>query len=123
LRSRMLVGPHHLLQGGQDLGARPFHAGGGDLDHQQVAVAVHHQAGQAIAFAKDQPVKGLVVKLLAQRQGLPDPLLPQGRAQGPAGIMGNQAGADQGMRVDIAMAERMAAVAEDLDRLAGLENP
>ena len=114
-------GAHHRLQGGQDLGARPFHAGGGDLDHQQVAVAVHHQAGEAVAFAKDEPIEGLVVKLLAQGQGLADPLLPQGWPQGPAGIMGDQAGADQGVGIDVAVAEGMAAVAEDLDRLAGLE--
>ena len=52
---------------------------------------------------------------------LPDPLLPQGRAQGSAGIVGDQAGADQGVGVDVAMAEGMAAVAENLDRLAGIE--
>jgi hypothetical protein len=40
-----------LAQGVVDPLAVAEHAGGEELDHHQVAVAVHHQAGQAVAFA------------------------------------------------------------------------
>ena len=42
-----------LIQGGEEVGAGPFHASGGDLHRQQVAVAVYHQAGQTVALPVD----------------------------------------------------------------------
>ena len=110
-----------LVQGGEQVGAGPLHARGGDLDHQQVGVTVHHQAGQAVAFAMDQAVEGLVIEPLAQVQGLAQPFVPQGRPQGPAGVLGHQPGADQGPGVDVAMPQGMAPMGEDLNRLTRLQ--
>ena len=47
------------------------------MGHQRVLVAVHHQAGQAVRLAVHQPVTGLRIEGVTQRQRLLNALLEE----------------------------------------------
>ena len=70
------VGLEELDQRVDDRLAHRLEAGGEQLDHQPAVVAVHHQRGETVALAVDQPVGGRVDAGSAGRRGgevLPPP--------------------------------------------------
>ena len=86
-----------------------LHGGRGQLHHQVVAEAVHHQARQQVGVAVDQAVEGLVEQALAQAQRNIDPVYQQGLVQHVLDVARQQAGADQVVGAHRHDAERLAA--------------
>ncbi len=75
-----------------------------------VAVAVEHQPRQAVGLAEHQPVVGLRVQPLAQRQRHVEPLHSSARSDGLVGIAADDARADQRVRIDVGVAQELVAV-------------
>ena len=113
----------HVLDRSRDFLAPACHAEGRDLHRGRVAEHVHHQPGQAIAFAVHQPVRGG----FRARQGQDGPQVPR-RAQ-PADEEGSvnrlvgpgeQANRDLRARVVDAAADEAAVVIDQRDHASWL---
>ncbi|MCY1515837.1 hypothetical protein D9M68_504390 [compost metagenome] len=103
------AGFEHLHQGVEHGGLVALHGGGGELYHENVAEAVHHQAGEQVGIAIDQAVERLVEEALAQAQGDVDAVHQQGLVQAVLDVAGHQARADQVVRGEGDHAQRLAA--------------
>ncbi|MCY1420566.1 hypothetical protein D9M71_361930 [compost metagenome] len=88
----------HLDQGGYDVILVLLHGRRSELDHQDVAETVDHQAWQQVGIAVHQAVERLVEQALTQRQGNVDAVHQQRLVQRKLGITRQQAGADQVVR-------------------------
>ncbi len=101
--------------------AHTLHAGRGDLHHQHLAVTVHHQPRQAVAFAKYQPVVRRIKQPLAQFQRRAQPPFQQAGVKLRVGAPAEQACTDQRMRVDIRRAQQLARCCLHIGKRACLE--
>jgi hypothetical protein len=108
------------LEGGHDLVAHALHPGGGDLHHELVAEAVHHQPGEAVALAEDGAVERGAEHRVAKRDRAPDPSAQKGAVQGGVAVAAHQARGDQRARVDVSHPHRRAAGVLHLHQVAGL---
>ena len=109
---------HHLDDGGHQRLTPPLHAGGGDLYHANAAEAVNNHTGQTIALAVYQTITGLIEQALAQRQRDVQTMHQQGFGDGMVPVTAHQAGADQRMGVDVAVAQKLTLVVNDFHILA-----
>src|SRR5690606_14118212 len=101
------------------------HAGAEELHHQQVVVAVHHQAGQAVALGVDHaPGVGDLVQLQhlpAQGHGVADAALEPGRVHRDVRVGLEDAQGDARVAVVEAAADELAIDVEGIDDLAGAQ--
>ncbi|MNS80623.1 hypothetical protein D3C72_1143120 [compost metagenome] len=100
------------------------HAGGEELHHHQVVVTVHHQAGQAVAFAVHHaPGVGHRIKLqhlTTQRHRLGDLAREPARIHRNLRVGFEDAYGNTRMPVVEATADELAIHADDVDEGAGL---
>ena len=101
-------GPDQVGQRGHDLRAQPLHACGADLHGQDVAEAVHHQAGQQVALAEHEAVIRRVEEVLAQGQGRGQARTQQFGVQRAGGVLAVYAPGDERARIHVGAAQRPA---------------
>ncbi|MNH25684.1 hypothetical protein D3C79_857000 [compost metagenome] len=98
-----------------------FHGRRGELDHQDVAETIDHQARQQVGITVHQAVERLVEQALTQRQGNIDAVHQQRLVQRKLGITRQQAGADQVVRAHGNDAQSLAAGGFEDRLVTGLE--
>jgi hypothetical protein len=113
--------PEHLRERLEDRVAHRLHARRGDLRHQHVGVAVHHEPRQAVAFAIGEPVEGFREQTAAKRQRHLEPVHQQRGAERVRPVPAHQPRADERLRVGVTGADGPAAMILDHHRLPGRE--
>ena len=109
------------LERGLDIPAALFHRKGGDLAHQHVAVTIHHQPGQIVRLAIDQPVVLAAHIALPQRQRRTNPAGKQFGAYRLFLGATHHPRTDQRMRIAQRVAQEPLAVVEHAHGRAGLD--
>ncbi len=110
---------HHLVQRRHDVVAPRLHARGGDLHGQIVAVTVHHQAGNPVGLAEQQPVAARGVAPLAQSQRHLDAMHQQRLVEKVILLAAHHPRADQGGGIHVGPGQPLLVVAHHRHLLAG----
>src|SRR6185437_7144457 len=87
---------------------------GCDLSDQHIAVAVEDQSGQAVGFPENQTVAGLAMQPLPQRQRRAQAGIDQLAADGLGRVTAEDSRADERVRIDVGVAQKLAALRPDL---------
>ncbi len=114
-------GRKHLYQRLHNGILERLHTRGGDLHHQHIAEAVHHQTGQKITVAVNQAVVGPVGEPPTQAEGDIETMHQQRFVEGNTQVPGKQPPADQTVGVDGRQAQCLAPGALHHDLLPGLK--
>ncbi len=108
----------HLAHGSFDLGAQRFHSRGGNLPDHIVAVAIQHEPRQPIRLSEHETIVRSRTDPLAQRQCDPQTFLDEVAIHRLIHVAADDARADQGVRIDIGVAEKTAVVRLQLHAIA-----
>ena len=104
---------------GLDLSTHQFHAQGGNLADQHIAITVDNQTRQTVGLAEHQAIAVPGIKPLAQRQRTAQALDQQCMAHGNVSVAAEDAGTDQRLRIDATVADKGFTMIDDAHRSTG----
>jgi len=106
-------GTDEFHQGSYDEVEILLHSGTPGLQHQVIAIAVHHESWQSVPLAVDQPVVGPAEQGHAQSQGIAQTAKVEVDIDLGVGVAGQDAGAEEGVGIDVGKPKGLAPVILD----------